>query len=552
MLGVRRRGFSSTVAPVTAAVLTALGQTPALTGTNPPASELAELYPQYYDLNIISPRASGTGGAPGAVGVGLQTWHPNFHAYPGITKKFMISWHGGAFPVVSAVLTNAASGMTVESFTCPAGWTMYEIVWVNPQADATPTLTITDILGNTSEATWTCVVGTSQFKFVDSVNGTDTASSGTLASPYRTLNYARLNAGGNIILYLRTGTYTTVESSNGGAGFSAMQFSGASHPQSFVAYPGESPVIDGQWVQGGGDANGDVPMLWHAGSSAAYYEGIRFTRFYDKVVWWNSTDLHGAHFYRCTFDGIGRGQLESVGSNAAILSWNRGTRWATVVQACDFDIGALTIHCAMKCYTARSPVFMGNKFHSGTMTNIDGTIAMKEGNTDWYIMGNWFADPRRPAIGGNNNDLNPLGSPPNSASGDFGWNQCYGGITDSSVQNLYDCIYVCRLFSTGNPRGALQVYRNTFIGQALLETLNSADGLLTWKRNVLINTDSSATPQPYFYYYNGITDATRLVLESNLTAVPADGAVTATGLLQGSYRTLYGPGSGDDRGHERP
>jgi hypothetical protein len=70
---------------------------------------------------------------------------------------------------------------------------------------------------------------------------------------------------------------------------------------------------------------------------------------------------------------------------------------------------------------------------------------------------------------------------------------------------------------------------------------NATDGIWTFDKNVIINSDSGSSPLTHFIVvpsYFG-PDWSRFADTDNLKGVAADNIVDGNGLLQGSYRTTY-------------
>lgn len=169
-----------------------------------------------FNLEILNIKTAGTGSPA------IPSTNRIFRAYPGIEYNIRAAVIGGEYPYTFS-LSNAPSGMTINSRTG-------EIKWPNPQSNATNIqLSVVDQENTTVNATWSITVSESGFKFVqDGVsNGT-----GTISSPYNSISNMAADASSTDIIYFRSGTYSV-----GDGGW-------VSYPVQWIAYPGESPIID--------------------------------------------------------------------------------------------------------------------------------------------------------------------------------------------------------------------------------------------------------------------------------------------------------------------
>jgi len=183
----------------------------------------------YQPLQVISPRASGTGSPA------IPSTHRIFSAYPGLAYKIRAQVVGGDYPY-SFALNNAPAGMTVDS----KGY----IRWPNPQANAQNIgLRITDSSGNSINTSWSINVQTSGFRFVD-INA-PTNGNGSLTSPYNSIANMALTAAATDIIYFRSGRYPVPARGTHTIGnASAYQWRNPDTATKWIAYPGASVTID--------------------------------------------------------------------------------------------------------------------------------------------------------------------------------------------------------------------------------------------------------------------------------------------------------------------
>ncbi len=235
-----------------------------------PISIMAQTYPT---LQLIRPVA------PGTFGVGLDANNRVYRAYPGTPYEIHADAVGGRWPYTYS-LTNAPTGMTIETGPCVTigqGCTAGTITWPNPQATASNiTVTVTDADGVQDSGTWTITVDTAGYCFIDAVNGNDTTGTGTLASPWQTLEQARLGCPANGILYLRAGTYFTsdlTQTINGGStGFTKKSgWSESARPVIWIAYPGDTRPL----IEFGATGTNEVEMIDVIGWNI-WFEGFDF------------------------------------------------------------------------------------------------------------------------------------------------------------------------------------------------------------------------------------------------------------------------------------
>lgn len=194
-----------------------VGLTPATTGSRETLAKVQSFLqtgcPAANESSVIGP-------------IEIISWAPTT-AYPGIAYSYRLGVIGGRAPYTYTLVTGP-SGMTVAAATG-------EVSWTAPTAAASPIpmrFRVTDALGAFVEQPVSVQVTSSGFYFV-ATTGDDTAGTGTITSPWRTLASA-LNKGatGNT-LYVRGGNYV------GGFDFVNGKIT------RLMAYPGDTrPVID--------------------------------------------------------------------------------------------------------------------------------------------------------------------------------------------------------------------------------------------------------------------------------------------------------------------
>jgi hypothetical protein len=501
-----------------------------------------DINPSYNTLTLQIPRQVGAAGIGGSSGL-ESTFRP-FRAYPGIPYTCPVTWWGGSFPIADVDLTNAPAGMVAEQYTMASGEQGWQIRWPNPTSTASNIgITITDSLGATATGEWDIEVTTTGFFFLDSVNGNN-ANAGTLAAPWQTLAHARTNTTGYSFLYFRTGTYTIVETSGTNTGDDQMEWTTSTSATNWIGYPGETATI----THGGGAY---APMLRfnETGAEAAVWiENLHFEDGDEFGIYLDQAHQFGSVIWKCTFDTYGPAPNIGGGTqtNQAVITTQHVSVFPTygfTVLSCEFM--NLDTHCALKFYDSSHTHVVGNYCHDTTDRTDSGLFAFK-GNVPYiYCMANKFQNVDAACIGGDW----AAGFAGGEVGGEFGYNNLFDGY--NTGVGATNCAVMIRAF--GSARQPSWFYRNTIQGNFLAENYVAQDGAVILHRNVMINPDGARTPVNWIFEYNGSTAlADKFTLTDNLTNASAAGILDANGLLTGASRTSYGPGTGDDRGHELP
>ncbi len=209
----------------------------------------------------------------------------------------------GAYPYVFT-LTSGPSGMAIGSAYNDANYGVLTWTPTGIVTNAAVAITVTDQQNNTINVTFTISTSssTSQFIFVDAVNGLDT-NAGTFAAPLQTLAAAYgstfatvVNPGA--ICYLRAGTYTPpiYADQDINTGWPMMEFSTAAKPAAMIGLPGDTlPVID--MTSCGWGANINVDDLFFKDLNP---NGYLTTQTNYRLMWYV-----GAGSQRLTADNVG-------------------------------------------------------------------------------------------------------------------------------------------------------------------------------------------------------------------------------------------------------
>lgn len=483
----------------------------------------APLLAANYPLELVSPRAAGTAPSSDAGTPAMPSGHRIFYAYPGIAYNIRAVVIAGAYPYAFA-LSNAPSGMTINSVTG-------EINWPNPQANATPTITVTDAEGTQRSASWTITVGTGPFKFVDSQNGND-SNAGTLQAPWRTL--AGVKAGSRVgdIVYFRTGTYTTLGMQVENPASGEFQPAGNWQRVSFaaprwIAYPGETPIYDG-----GHQANvrqGNILVFGGTATTPSYIEGFQLRNMWHMGLQFASGSCDYPVFRNLSFNGP--------------AVWVDGANSAGIMTT-----GSYTDPTFYAAYQRLSQT-------NGASGLVKQYSHKKHLWEEFDIRNSNFGPdqklhvPRfeiRKSVITTNSSL--------EYGGLFG-NQQYGsgGVGENASGEIRFNLIDRRNVGEGNlavdmNQGAetrnLYVYRNTLLGGVRVRGADSPDGPFRIYQNVIVNT-VSGTPAGSHITHAGVTDPSRIIASDNLVGYPQDNLVTADGTLAPSQQQWLGT-----RGHQ--
>lgn len=462
----------------------------------------------------------------GPVGTrGMSANNRIFRAYPGLVYNIRAAVVGGATPFTFA-LTNAPEGMSIDS----AG----EITWANPQASATPTISVTDAEGTRVTATWTINVTTSGFKFVDATNGRAAANngcasscgSGTLASPWRSLTDLMLNDAGSDITYFRAGVYnvsqvpSSFRQSIGSVWERVVVSESGSTAGSVIwlGYPNETPVFD---LACGSCASG--LLIRHAGDSV-YMDGLEVR---NPAIIGFQFEADGAYrgptYRNLRMHDLTRG---GDGTNAAFIMTTSSypqVSYGMVLQDSTFwnvPANAVTV----KTYSLSKPL-IENTVHY----NADVALELKADTRQFTVRANHLFNISRTAIGGNMH----------------GCAGCSGGADLSTTRGeiLFNLVQAgnATALELNQDGQALEVYvsRNTLIGRVTVRNADGADGPFYFYRNVIVNEDNG-TPAGSHVYHLSVSAPGRVSHIENLVGYASTNIVDTAGNLTGGYASFIG------------
>ena len=413
----------------------------------------AKAYTALMTLEIIKPLAGLT------TGDGATDRY--YRAYPGLIYEVQIGVLGGKFPFVYT-LDVGPSGMTLDE---DSGI----LTWPSPVGGSdTVGITVTDADLNTDTVSWTLTTTTANFVFIDAVDGTTVGGggTGTIGNPWKIIEDFYLTDPADTthsgkFLYMMTGTYTPACTTCGfpciggppptSGCLNYQQYQTGNKPQVWLAYPGESPIIDGS----------EAILTFLSGGVTAYFDGIDFS---DNGMR-NFLKFGGGGISpvirNCSFYNIDTGWS---GSNAAPIFFTGGNTVSALLVDNDFSDITVVVYTAVLAYGTHKVVFERNTISGINQTGVLG-LGIKQNNYEWSIRDNridvvkmgqtFYVDTNA------NTDLETI---------EFSF-------------NLWKCTDNCtaiRLNASRYHYEAISSYRNTYYGQ--------------WPRPVLFDGSNEASP----------------------------------------------------------
>lgn len=495
-----------------------------------------------YPLQLISPRAAGT--SPDAGGPAISQNHRIFWAYPGLEYNIRASVIGGAYPF-TYTLSNAPAGMTVN----PATGT---IVWLNPPngATATPTITVTDMEGTTVTGTWTIAVNPTRFIFLDAVNGREfdavSPGTGTITNPFRKIRdlYSGsteaakfINTHVNKIAYFRQGTYFIDGhlEDPGTLSLGRMPVSDLVKPVAWLAYPGETPTIDGKCFAaspqiGARPCNRGAHIAFYGNGNNTYWDGLRII----------NMAYHGVRT-----EGIGNYQVFRRGTwttqgptersaNAGMITFyasgGLGSAMGSYTTIQDNVFSEVDGGMCVEMYSVQRILIEDNVCHTVYSSNgfaDDGGVFIKGGEMQRVtVRANTFYNMARRAIGGNMFYLR---------SAEILFNRVYNINNIGGYTAPRDYSASAIVVNQHSEAGPVYIYRNTFMSSVVVQNTDSADGPFHFYNNVIVNNDPGNKLR-----FENVSDPSRIILTNNLVGTPSENIVHPNGNLTPAYSLHLG------------
>ncbi len=495
------------------------------------APALASAQNAAYDLEMMQPKPAGSS-RPSQMDAD-NYW---FYAYPGIQYNRQIVCMGGKFPYVYT-LSGAPAWMTVNSSTGIVSGTPTN---TTTDDDASITATCTDVASDTASQTFGVDVQTAKFRFA-SGSGSDSNDGLTPSTPFRTLDHVQNFSGNNTICYFRNGTYDTVGMGTASSGrFLRVEWNGDAGPHcgQWVAYPGESPVIDGRYL-----LNDVATPLIRFTNANIVVDGLRFTRFWNKAIDTVTLNNEGGIVRRNTFDNIGEG-ADSQNSSALFTTVNGfdvGLGLAFFDNICD----ALDRVTCFKTYTQNKMVIARTTIRN-SLDALDAAIAIKgdherveirETDCSNYGVQSSPVDNSVACIGGNMQTAHNV---------EWRYNNLRRGGNGKVILINESAAPVPE--QPVNTISGPNINRNTFMGRIDIRS-QTASGPWRFERNVIVNSDVGTGEVYDGIHFNTYTDASVTSSTNDFKCTPSAGCVNANGLLIGSALTNHGPDSAMPKGH---
>jgi hypothetical protein len=324
----------------------------------------------------------------------------------------------------------------------------------------------------------------------------------------------------NDIVYFRAGTYNALDLPRTSAGSAWERVEIGDAPNKWIAYPGETPVLDF-----GYRAGGDPGVIIRPSSENVYIDGFEARN--ARVI---GLQLHSGSFgviRRTRFFDLNTARVNLDGSNASFImtmsaysdanagggmgSWGQ----YLTIQDCDFTNSPVDV--ALKTYSQWKMLIEDNDF-----TNTFFGTELKADMPQFMYRKNRHVNVPGTSIGGNMHSL--------TTHGEIAFN-----LVNSPSGTL-----ALDVNQDGQAK-RIDIYRNTFIGNVRVRNVDLLDGPFRLNNNVIVNS-SSATSK---ITLESILDLLRITLIDNLTGAPSAGIVDGTGVLTSGYSQWIGT-----RGHQ--
>jgi hypothetical protein len=486
-----------------------------------------------FPLELVSPRAANTAPSTDAGSPAIPAGHRIFSAHPGVPYIIRAVVIAGAYPYTFS-LSNAPSGMTIDPDTGV-------ITWPNPQANATPTITVRDAEGTTRSSPWTITVTTSGFRFVDSVRGDD-ANAGTLSSPWRT--FARMKAAGGAadIVYFRAGTYTTVGMEVEDRASAEFQPNGnwqgvmlqANNPTRLIAYPGETVIYDGGFIAN--QRQGNILRIEANGRYPVYIEGFQMRNIWHMGIQFAAGTCDYPVFRNLAFTGP---SVSVDGQNSAAIMTTVNLpdpTWYGAYQGLSQRNGGSGL---VKQYSHKKNLWE------------DFDIANSNVGPDQKVHVPRFEIRNSKIV--NNRNMEQAGFFGNMQYGSGGNGETSSGEVRFNLVDLRGTSPTAMAleFNQNADSGQMFAYRNTLLGRVQVRNADAGDGPFRFYQNVIVNSDSGV-PAGSHIYHEDVVMPSRIIATDNLTGSPTAGIVDAAGNLLGSFLTQFLGTRGHLRGAPGP
>lgn len=453
-------------------------------------------YAAVYPLEIIAPRS------------GLSTKNRYYKAYPGLLYEVDVAAIGGRYPYTYSLTTNP-SGMSINANTG-------RITWASPAAQSAAypvSVTVRDGAGSSTSVSWTITVTTSGFKFMDANAGKTKAQGGdgSINNPWKSINDWYVTkydtSSRDVFLYWRNGTYRTAD-----APIEDRIRLATSNlkPVVWLAYPGESPVIDttGSYISVDDPHN-------------AYFDGLTVQNFTEDFGFRIGSVGRDVVFRRNILRNM-PSTAGGTGSNASAIMISQGSSKGAYWSFIDNQFtGVHTVGYGILGYYTDRVLVQGNRFSDFTVRD-SKAIGPKTNNSMWFIRDNRIK----------------------MSAGQGIWVDTYATTRD--VEISYNLVQVTsgQALWIGQERatyGAMTSLRNTYVGNVVVDNLVNSSGPVSFDRDVIINSASGNKITS-----NSSSSLSAVIANDLLTGTSSSGIVDSAGNLSGSYTQYVG-----SRGYQR-
>jgi len=456
-----------------------------------------------------------------------------YRAYPGIEYKVPVGVFGGLYPFTYA-LTSSPIGMNIDSATGV-------ITWTPPDEEGTiydVTVQVTDENEDTDSHSWTIIVTTLGFVFVDASVGD--GGTGTLSDPFNSMVdiYEGTNDEASFydtydgyFVYWREGTYELEGVfDDEGTQQHKIAWKGVK-PKVWLGYPRETVVIDHDLGSGGGayfdmkDGNHDDTFIHNINFQDMLNHATRIGG--DRIT-----------YFENTFSNLGPGV---DGHNSAYIMTVSGGGLAehNFMVIKDNHFGGSNQAPDIKLYMNHYMVIEGNTFIGDVIGgNLNpGGLAIKAGVDYLDVRSNtWDGIFVRGAISGNWANCNEMEFRFNNiknarSTSDYSAGENYGALTINYHGNA----------------GLAYIYRNTFEGIVMLRRGYTGNGPFIFYNNVIVNEDTGYIPDSHIHHFQegGSVDNHSVVIirqppNDNLAGYAIDGIIDVNGDLTSAYSSYLG------------
>lgn len=531
--------------------------------------ESINVEPSNYALELVSPREAGTAPSVESGTPNFPSGHRALKAYPNLEYNIRAVVIGGSYPYtysltggVSWLSINASTGVISGTAPNVANGTTY-----------TPTIVVEDAEGTIIDEPWTITVTTVGFKFVDDdVDGS--GDTGAIDAPYDTFAQMKTSTSAGDIVYFRAGTYDTgsitadntggyVSYHNPEGNWRRLEFSGSSRSVQWLAYPGETAIIDGGYVNG--SAQGNLIRISGTTTYPTYIDGLEFRNYYHMVLQFGGVENYSvfrrlnAHDIKNSFDGANSSFIDSLSMIGS------APRYYVAYQNNNIHDNAAG---SVKLYWQYKSLMEDNTFASNGVAGADTGADNFAGGPDHKAITGRFEVRMNvytncpstavvPDMNGANQDSgfggNMHGRTDGDVPGDYSIQQSSGEVR----YNKFGCssrpgLRVVNM-NNFNDAGTIYIYRNTGIGRWNVENSDgngSNTGPFVFYDNIIINdaggsntdriTFSGSTPGNGGELQYGAGDLANLSYSTTTGANVVDSNLNLIGTYRADYLGLKG------------